>query len=39
MAAYTTAARRFPRCQTASLYIGMEYLRKTNLQLALLSFL
>ena len=38
MAAYRTAARLFPGCHTASLYIGMEYLRTNNLRTALLSF-
>lgn len=38
MAAYRTAARLFPGCHLASLFIGMEYLRTNNLKTALLSF-
>jgi anaphase-promoting complex subunit 6 len=38
MAAYRTAARLFPGCHLASLFIGMEYLRTNNLRTALLSF-
>jgi anaphase-promoting complex subunit 6 len=38
MAAYRTAARLFPGCHLAPLFIGMEYLRTNNLRTALLSF-
>ncbi len=38
MAAYRTAARLFPGCHLANLFIGMEYLRTNNLKTALLSF-
>ena len=38
MAAYRTAARLFPGCHLAPLFIGMEYLRTNNLKTALLSF-
>ena len=38
MAAYRTAARLFPGCYLASLYIGMEYLRTNNLQTAMICF-
>jgi anaphase-promoting complex subunit 6 len=38
MSAYRTAARLFPGCHQASLYIGMEYLRMNNLKTALWEF-
>jgi anaphase-promoting complex subunit 6 len=38
MAAYRTAARLFPGCHHASLYIGMEYMRMNNNKTALLEF-
>jgi len=38
MAAYRTAARLFPGCHKASLYIGMEYMRMNNIKTALLEF-
>ena len=38
MAAYRTAARLFPGCHLANLFIGMEYLRTNNLQTAKMSF-
>jgi len=38
MAAYRTAARLFPGCHHAPLYIGIEYLRTNNLKTALMSF-
>ena len=38
MAAYRTAARLFPGCHLAPLYIGMEYLRTNNLKTAMISF-
>ena len=38
MAAYRTAARLFPGCHQASLYIGMEYMRMNNIKTALLEF-
>ena len=38
MAAYRTAARLFPGCHLAPLFIGMEYLRTNNLKTAFLSF-
>ena len=38
MAAYRRAARLFPGCHLANLFIGMEYLRMNNLQTALLQF-
>lgn len=38
MAAYRRAARLFPGCHLANLYIGMEYLRQNNLDNALLQF-
>jgi len=38
MAAYRTAARLFPGCHLASLFIGMEYVRLNNVQTALLQF-
>jgi len=37
MAAYRTAARLFPGCHLASLYIGMEYLRMNNFKAAMLQ--
>jgi anaphase-promoting complex subunit 6 len=38
MAAYRRAARLFPGCHVAHLYIGMEYLRQKNFENALLQF-
>jgi len=38
MAAYRTAARLFPGCHKASLYIGMEYMRMNNAKTALMQF-
>ena len=38
MAAYRTAARLFPGCHQASLFIGIEYLRTNNHKIALMSF-
>jgi anaphase-promoting complex subunit 6 len=35
MAAYRSAARLFPGCHLANLFIGMEYLRMNNLQTAI----
>jgi anaphase-promoting complex subunit 6 len=37
MAAYRAAARLFPGCHMASLFIGMEYLRMNNFSTALLQ--
>jgi anaphase-promoting complex subunit 6 len=38
MAAYRAAARLFPGCHLASLFIGMEYLRMNNFPTAILQF-
>ena len=38
MAVYRSIARLFPASYQANLYIGMEYLRTTNLKTALLSY-
>jgi len=37
MGAYRTAARLFPGCHLANLFIGMEYLRMNNVETALLQ--
>jgi anaphase-promoting complex subunit 6 len=37
MAAYRAAARLFPGCHLANLFIGMEYLRMNNYPTALLQ--
>ena len=37
MSAYRTAARLFPSCHKASLYIGMEYMRMNNTKTAMIQ--
>lgn len=38
MAAYRMAARLFPGCHQANLFIGMEYIKKNDFQTAMKQF-